>query len=143
MRSPTQKLYGLSSCGAKAYTFKWLPRRSSNRMPVNDPEDHAYHRGWQSSDGKTFNNAVRALIPLAEKFPQSVHFEQIYSGSADEGIEAVSFRERGRLRPIMCNHAGGLAASPGRGRPRFGPGLIFIRQPGPRPGRPVDSVAKA
>ncbi|KAH7721339.1 CRE-RNH-1.1 protein [Aphelenchoides avenae] len=43
----------------------------------------------QPSEGKTFDNVVRALIQLAEKFPQGVRFEHVYAGSTDEGIQAA------------------------------------------------------
>lgn len=42
---------------------------------------------------KTFDNAVRLLIQLAEKFPKGVRFEHVYAGSDDEGIQAVCFRK--------------------------------------------------
>ncbi|KAH7710323.1 CRE-RNH-1.1 protein [Aphelenchoides avenae] len=38
---------------------------------------------------KTFDNAVRLLIQLAEKFPKGVRFEHVYAGSDDEGIQAA------------------------------------------------------
>ena len=56
---------------------------------------------YKTEKGTTFDNAVRRLIQLAEKFPKGVRFEHVYAGSEDEGIQAVSFRTVGANTDIQ------------------------------------------